>query len=290
MPCMIEGKWLQGTKEAVSLAGKQPNSLKQIAARPSCLGNFGFSPGSRCQEYQTKSLPHFLLFPFSSMSSSAKPRNRKERRAQAREQGDAVRLEQPLRGPPASKTLVQLAEERELLGSSSAPPVSISTTNINPDGSITSERADKSAVAWKDNASSLYLDIALYTVSLTLLHLTLAVLVHNQYAQTPPSVPALFYETTIASPAPWLLLLLVAGLHPRAADPFAQVFFGIASVACGCWLVKTTNTDAYLATMRKAPPLGTLWIWAVVELRWEAAVATLALVAGWGWLVGYSLL
>lgn len=224
------------------------------------------------------------------MSSSAKPRNRKERRAQARVEEDAFRLEQPVRGQPALKTLVQLAEERELLGSSSAKPVSISTTDINPDGSITSERADKNAVTSTADASSLYLDIALYTISLTLLHLTFTILVHNQYAQTPPSVPALLYETTLASPTPWLLLLLVAALHPRAAHPLAQVFFAIASVACGCWLVKTTNTDAYLATMRKAPPLGTLWIWAVVELRWEAAVATLALVAGWGWWVGYSLL
>ena len=52
--------------------------------------------------------------------------------------------------------------------------------------------------------------------------------------------------------------------------------------------MKATNEEPYMAVMRKAPALGTLWVWAVVESRWEVAAAALAMVCSWGWLKGYG--
>ena len=233
------------------------------------------------------------------MENTPTPRNRKERRAQAKQKRDEVPLSQPSRDAPKQKTLLEIATERQLL-----PPPSTSTTSIpasiitqkkiNPDGSLSAvgaqeEEEESSATPVDSTATTPYLDIALYTFSLSLLHFTFTVLVHNQYGSSPPSLPSLLYSSTITSPAPLLLLALVALLHPHSGHPVVQILFAAMSVGCGMWLVHTTNREAYLATMKKAPPLGTLWVWAVVELRWEIAVGCLAVVAGWGWWWGYGI-
>lgn len=59
-------------------------------------------------------------------------------------------------------------------------------------------------------------------------------------------------------------------------------------MVAGCWLVRASNEDAYLEVMKKAPPLGVIWVWAVVELRWEVALAGLGVVGGYAWWCGYG--
>lgn len=220
------------------------------------------------------------------MENTPGPRNRKERRAQAKQSSaNEVPLSQPSRSAPEGKTLLDIAAERQLLSKESSSSPRITTTKINPDGSLSSEKSDSHA----ESEPTPYLDIGLYTITLTLLHLTFTVLTHNQYASTPPSLPSLLYKSTIASPTPLLLLMLVGTLHPRAGHPLVQGLFALISMVCGMWLVHTTNRDAYLATMQKAPPLGTLWVWSVVELKWEIAAVFLAIVAAWGWWCGYGI-
>ena len=215
--------------------------------------------------------------------------NRKERRARAstgkQHDGEAIPLAQPSRSQPASKTLLELAEERNLLPPSLSPP-SVSAKAVRPDGTIESF-SDDEAYLGRD-----YIDITLYTISLSLLRLTLTILIENQYGSEPPtlaSLPSKVYETIIAAPHSYVLLVLVALLHPQASLPSFQALFAAMSLACGAWLVNTTNRDAYLATMAKAPSLGTLWVWSVVELRWEVASATVAAVAAWAVVMGYGL-
>ena len=213
--------------------------------------------------------------------------NRKERRAEARAKPGTIPLSQPSREIPKAKTLLEIASERQLLNTSSQEPSpSITTTRINADGSlsVTDSEADPSGPD-----ATPYLDAALYTTTLTILHFTLTVLVHHQYAIAPPSLSSLFYSSTVASPTPALLLILVALLHPRSAHPAIQSLFAILSIAAGAWLVYASNEDAYMAVMKKAPPLGTLWVWAIVEMRWEWAVGCLSIVAAWGWWSGYSI-
>ena len=219
------------------------------------------------------------------------PRNRRERRAQARKKDNEVPFSQPSRDVPKQKTLLEIAEERQLLPSSlpASPRPLVTQTKINSDGSLSEVPAEGSSDSLRESPGSVYLDIALYTSTLSLLHFTFTVLVHNQYASTPPSLPSILYASTITSPTPLLLLVLVAVLHPRSAQKATQLLFALMSVVCGMWLVHTTNRDAYLATMKKAPPLGTLWVWAVVELKWEIAVGCLTVVAGWGWWCGYGI-
>lgn len=215
--------------------------------------------------------------------------NRRERRAQARASAatqNDVPLQQPSRDVPTHKTLLDIASERQLFNtrSQSSPP-SITTTKINPDGTLSTAGSDTDVL---DTATP-YLDIALYTATLTMLHFTLTVLVHHQYATTPPSLASILYTSTVASPTPALLLVLVSVLHPRSSHLLTQILFAFLSMVAGAWLVHASNEDPYMAVMKKAPPLGTLWVWAIVEMRWEWAVGCLGVVAGWGWWKGYSM-
>ena len=214
--------------------------------------------------------------------------NRKQRRAKARSKQETVSLHQPSRETPRSKTLVEIASERQLLNTSSQNQISsVTTTKINPDGTLSPIDSDVDTPASEETP---YLDTALYTTTLTILHFTLTVLVHHQYATSPPSLPSIFYSSTVASPTPALLLVLVALLHPRSGQPVTQLLFAALSIAAGGWLVYASNEDPYMAVMKKAPPLGTLWVWAIVEMRWERALGCLGVVAGWGWYKGYSIL
>ncbi|KAL8966772.1 MAG: hypothetical protein Q9183_003218, partial [Haloplaca sp. 2 TL-2023] len=201
------------------------------------------------------------------MASSEAPRNRKERRAQAKQGKDSidVPLAHPKQDTPKGKTLLEIAQERQLLQTTDESNPAYTTHRINEDGTIT-DITDASDV------STPYLDVFLYSTSLILLHFTLNLLVHHQFATERPSLVPLFLSTTVFSPAPWLIILLVALLHPRAAHPAMQALFAGMALTAGAWLVQASNEDPYLAVMKKAPALGTLWIWAVVELKWEIAL------------------
>ncbi|KAL9003187.1 MAG: hypothetical protein Q9188_003929 [Gyalolechia gomerana] len=220
------------------------------------------------------------------MASQEAPRNRKERRAQAKkgQSSKEIPFARPSREAPKGKTLLEIAEERQILQRSDhhGSP-SVTTTQINPDGSI-SEIPDPS-----DSTSITYADIFLYTSSLIILYFTLTLLVHHQYATDRPSLLPLFTSSVLFSPAPWLILVLVATLHPRASLPTMQVVFATMAIMAGSWLVKASNDEPYMAVMKKAPALGTLWLWGVIELRWEVAVGCLAVTGGWGWWKGYSI-
>lgn len=83
--------------------------------------------------------------------------------------------------------------------------------------------------------------------------------------------------------------VLVPGLPQRLQHPLRQaVFFG-ASVAAGCYLIYISNTFGYLATMKQAPPLACLWLWAVIELDLAWAVLSLAVAAVFLWRGGYDI-
>lgn len=246
------------------------------------------------------------------MASSTQPRNRKERHAQTHSKTSSdtrtasVTLSQPSRGPPSNKTLLEIAAERELLSNNkhdnnntkankSRPEnfSSIVTTVINSDGSLTvspeNTPNDNNHTADSGPIPTPYLDVALYTINLTLLHFTLTLLVHHQYATERPSVRALILSSTVFSFAPWLILLLVLLLHPRSSDLPVQVLFALMSITAGFWLVYATNDEPYMAVMNKAPALGTLWVWAIIELKWEWGLACLGVVGAWSWWQGYSI-
>lgn len=220
-----------------------------------------------------------------------------------------ITLSQPDRNhPPSShKTLIQIAEERQLLNrgdgkqkkkKKTAPidPKSVIITTINPDGTFSNPVITNSDRQKDDDdddddgvvVATPFLDVFLYAFTLIILHFTLSLLVHHQYASKPPSLGPIFLSSTVFTLTPALLLVLVFVLHPRSDHPATQVLFAVISTLAGTWLAYATNEEPYMAIMKKAPVLGTLWIWAIVELKWEWALATLTILGGWGWWKGYK--
>lgn len=58
----------------------------------------------------------------------------------------------------------------------------------------------------------------------------------------------------------------------------------------GCYTVTAVNKNGYFAVMKRVPPLGTLWVWAVVEMDVLVGAASLLAVAGYTWWNGFAVL
>ncbi|CAG8975830.1 hypothetical protein HYALB_00009410 [Hymenoscyphus albidus] len=136
-------------------------------------------------------------------------------------------------------------------------------------------------------------DSILWSLSLTMLHFTLDVLVANQFSDE-MEWRSLVVRTAQAFP---IILLFFYFLHPHPTPPILlprlpqklqkplhQAFFFVSSVAAGCYLIHSTNTDAYYAVMKRSPPLGVLWIWSVIEM--DVVPATVSLLVCGGFLKG----
>ena len=236
----------------------------------------------------------------------SKMSNRKARRAAAANgnitSAADIPLAQPSREKPAKhKTLYDIAAERQaaLFPNASTAPLKtnesnpeIITTKINKDGSISHSKEPQHATPEEETEIEKDEELPgplshalLYAVTFTMLHFTLDVLVHNQY-RISIGWDLIFQRAATAFPA---LLLLIYFFRPRAATVWAQALFLAGSVGAGCYLVKSSNEDPYFAVMKRAPPLGTLWIWCVLEQRLEVAVAGLAVVGGYFWWGGYGI-
>ncbi|KAG6099624.1 hypothetical protein E4U30_006286 [Claviceps sp. LM220 group G6] len=230
-----------------------------------------------------------------------------------------VPLRQPDRTGPSEATLLEIADqrglfqqaakrERELSGTKSGKSTpaggddsesdTASDSDSNSGGnSKRNSKIDNDEPLISPRAERI-LDAALWTVTIAMVHFTLDVLVHNQYAREMEwSAMAvrtcrawgvflfLFYFLHPFTPnAP-----LVPGLPPRLQHPLRQALFFATSVVGGCSLIHITNTYGYLATMKQAPPLGCLWLWAVVELDLVWGCVSLLVAAGFLRLGGYDL-
>lgn len=99
-----------------------------------------------------------------------------------------------------------------------------------------------------------------------------------------------------------VFFILFYPLHPHAANPksipgvpvrfqkpIRQLIFFIMGTASGCYLIHITNSYGYLAVMKRAPPLGCLWVWSVVELELVWAALSLLGTGVFLWLGGYNI-
>lgn len=183
-----------------------------------------------------------------------------------------IKLAQPDRSlpDPSEETLLSIAEQRGLL---KIP---------REDGSGNDDEPPTGRLA----------DAILWSITLTMLHFTLDVLVTHQYAveiswpviikRAAQAFPGIALPKTIHHPSTnkhIAILLLVYSFHPhpspsvllpplpsRIQYSLHQLLFLVCSIAAGCYLVHISNTNGYYAVMKQAPPVGCLWIWAVIEL------------------------
>lgn len=191
---------------------------------------------------------------------------------QRKEKNTGIRLKHPDRsGPdPSQETLLDLAAKRGLLNTPEGEE-EISNNGLDENGEPLVGRVGESI---------------LWSISLTMLHFTLDVLVAHQYA-VEIRWPNLLNRMMQAFP---IILLLVYSFHPHPTpsvllpiparikaiqDLAHQIFFFVGSVSAGCYLIYITNMHAYYAVMKQSPPLGCLWIWSVIELNVFWAIASL---------------
>ena len=217
------------------------------------------------------------------MADEEKPRNRKERRAAAKESGKPV--EAPTKMPklkmakpdydarPAKgTTLLDLYEQKKELLEKGQP-----FDNKYSDGIPRGESGNILDVGLGDNEPISPVGNAFFwSVCLTMLHFTLDVMTYNQYAQD-IIWPAIFRRSGTILPILFIAILMMKSDLAYKLGVVRQLLFLVSAVGAGCYLIHVGNSYGYFAVMKQAPPLGTFWIYSVVELDKWYAVASLGL-------------
>lgn len=227
----------------------------------------------------------------------------------------------PTSSNPKPKTLYEIAQERqaELFPHGQPFPKDTKTLNssstsnatkvvtITPDGKIsdtTSAEAEAVIAAAADPPASEPLpplvDTLLLSFPLTSLHFTLTFLTYHQYAQPDHlALPTLLKESIfIAFPTLTFLIHIAHGhalpapdLSPRIRSAIKiaqQLVFVITANIAGCYLIYLTNDRGYYAVMKRAPAIGTLWVWCIIELGLLGALAGVVGPGGFAWWNGYG--
>ncbi|KAI9816762.1 MAG: hypothetical protein M1827_001407 [Pycnora praestabilis] len=201
--------------------------------------------------------------------------NRKQRRAQ----GKNIKLSQPDRTGPKSRTLFELAEERQAIlqhGQSLRRASSKEGYTREGNGDVGEDPIGSFGQA------------VFFALTLGMLHFTLDVLVHQQYRQE-IDWAMIFRRSGMSLP---VIFFLVSMLHPLGTSNriSTQMLFFVVSATSGCYLIFAANTQGYYAVMKRAPPLGTLWVWSVIEMKLPYAVTSLLVAIGFLYYGNYNIL
>jgi hypothetical protein len=215
-----------------------------------------------------------------------------------------IPLQQPDRSRPgiSQETLFDIAEKRGLLKETNG-------VSIQADDATTGEINDPPIGRFEE--------AILWSISLAMLHFTFDVLVQHQYAVeiswrkvVTTSLQALggefctfAYPLCLASMLRFIpvFLVLCYTLHPHSSPSplfprlppryqavLSQLLFFVASITSGCYLIYITNKHGYQAVMKRAPPVGCIWVWSVIELDLKWALASLTCCGMFLWWGGYS--
>ncbi|KAF1940073.1 hypothetical protein EJ02DRAFT_240450 [Clathrospora elynae] len=187
-------------------------------------------------------------------------------------------LKHPDYSGPKGKTLFELAEERQRELDKANPA---KRNALQPKTSASdSTNEDEPAIGPIGDA-------ILYSTSMAALHLTLDVIVYSQYREE-ILWNEIFWRAATATP---IFILLVYLTHVDFSYRFPILrdvaFFG-GSIVAGCYLVYSGNKHGYFYVMKAAPPVGTLWIWSVIEMSLTFAVLSVVSVLGYIWWNGFE--
>lgn len=203
-----------------------------------------------------------------------KPRNRVQRRAAERElrkkanldeSALGIKKEYPDRSGPQGKTLVDIMEEKKAQLSKDHPEI------LHED----------------DDAIGPFGEALVYSIALAIFHFTLDVLVFYQYRQD-MEWKEIFLRTAKVLPALFAFIYLLRTQTAARFPLLKQLFFFVASVSTGCYLIYSGNKNGYFYVMQTAPALGTLWVWSCVEMQLVFAVLHVVIVVGYTWWNGFT--
>ncbi|KAA1132757.1 hypothetical protein PGTUg99_005613 [Puccinia graminis f. sp. tritici] len=133
---------------------------------------------------------------------------------------------------------------------------------------------------WVDRA----FDTFLWSIPFMTVFVCLDVAIHAQYGQ-PVTIRSELGR--MANVYPSALFLIHYSLHYHEQVLANLLLFGLSTIG-GSYMVYIMNRLSYLLVMRRVPPLGALWIYAVVRMHLSHAVLSLILVALWAWIMNLS--
>lgn len=127
------------------------------------------------------------------------------------------------------------------------------------------------------------LDLLQYLIPLVFVHAGLNILVRKQYGQETPF-------TEVASEAmitiPVMSMIHLLG-HPNNDKRWFRIMAFFFSVSIGMYLIYTSFEESYYMIMARAPPLGTIWIWLLLEMDWDWCAGVLVVLAAFMYKKGY---
>ncbi|KAH7384156.1 hypothetical protein DE146DRAFT_217206 [Phaeosphaeria sp. MPI-PUGE-AT-0046c] len=193
---------------------------------------------------------------------------------------DAVNylLKHPDRSGPKGKTLFELAEERQKELDKNKPA---GWRDAIKNASASAPASDEEAAIGPLG------DALLYSTSMAALHLTLDVIVFSQYRED-IVWGEIFTRVGTALP---IFILLVYLTHVDLSYRFPvlrDITFCAGSIVAGCYLIYSGNNHGYFYVMKAAPPVGTLWIWSVIEMSLPFAALNAVAVLGYVWYNGFD--
>ncbi|OAV94837.1 hypothetical protein PTTG_00754 [Puccinia triticina 1-1 BBBD Race 1] len=134
---------------------------------------------------------------------------------------------------------------------------------------------------WADRA----FDTFLWSIPFMTVFVCLDVAIHAQYGQPLKVWSEL---SRMGNVYPSALFLIHYTLHYHEQVLANLLLFGLSTIG-GSYMVYIMNRLSYLLVMRRVPPLGALWIYAVVRMHLSHAVLSLLLVALWAWVMNLSI-
>jgi hypothetical protein len=244
--------------------------------------------------------------------------NRRQRRAKGPQtatlqSADDIPMSRPREdeAKPRGKTLYEIAADRQAqMGIAGKPFSAVDATKenvkyvkITPDGKTVdvTENGEVVKPHDDDDEAGPVLDTLFLASSLSALHFTLDVLTVHQYAEQLRLPPIFLNTLLVVFPTLFFLVHLLHGHLPLLSSAalsertrnifslFQQGLFIITANVAGCYLIHLTNDKGYYAVMKKAPSVGTIWVWSVLEL---GLIGSLAGVTGPGifaWYYGHSI-
>lgn len=114
-----------------------------------------------------------------------------------------------------------------------------------------------------------------YTIPFTALFIMMDILVHQQFNQYPTMESI---SKRLVSVVPFLGLFIYH-TNKRASKRYMQVMLFVLAIMAGCYLIWLVNKRPSYIVMRRCPPLGVLWVYAVVQLELIPATLSLVIVA-----------
>jgi hypothetical protein len=246
--------------------------------------------------------------------------NRRQHRAAASTSGsakttsitsaDQIPLSRPQTTTSEAKTLYEIAAERQAKLAPHGQPFPKSAqasdktkfVKINANGSIEDTPAPGDHPEDLDSGESAkpIFDTVFLALPLSCLHFTLSVLTVHQYAQELTFGPIIFNTAFVAFPTLCLLihllhghlLALPGGAQPevmrKASSTIRPILFVLTANVAGCYLIHLTNDHGYYAVMKRAPGIGTVWVWSVLELGLAGALGGVIGPGLFAWWNGYG--